>query len=76
MRRKNKSAGHGQHSSPQPLGVEHMACRVSVINRLDLQLIAWLKSPADSLEPAGPLAGKQLDRPVGPGQNQSLEIND
>ncbi len=37
-----------------------MARRVNVINRLDLQLIALLKSPPDSLEPVGPLAGKQL----------------
>lgn len=53
-----------------------MASRVNVINRLDLQLIAHLKSPSDSLEPVGPLAGKQLGRPIGPHQDQSLETND
>lgn len=48
-----------------------MARRVNVTNDLDLRLIARLKSPSDSLEPVGPLAGKQLARRVGPRQNQS-----
>lgn len=58
MRRKNKSAERAQHSSPQPLGVEQIARQVNMVNRLDTLLLTRLKSPSDSLEPVGPLAGK------------------
>jgi hypothetical protein len=58
MRKKKKRASSIQIPANATLDVEQASRRIKMVNRLDLQLISLLKSPPDSLEPLGPLAGK------------------
>lgn len=58
MGKKKKRASSIQISAQTTQVVEQPGRRIKTVNRLDLRLISFLKSPSDSLEPLGPLAGK------------------